>query len=77
MPLLKTLSRTLRAGDDDSASDPYSDELEGSSPSVLDTGAAGEDISSDDGSEPPEDEGEAEDEELVQFPFPSKQKSES
>ncbi|KAF2097452.1 DUF947-domain-containing protein [Rhizodiscina lignyota] len=40
MPLLKTLSRYLRARDDDSASDPYSDELEGSSPSILDTGDA-------------------------------------
>ncbi|KAK3080558.1 hypothetical protein LTS18_000278, partial [Coniosporium uncinatum] len=44
MPLIKTLSRSLRARDDDSASDPYSDELEVSSPSVLDTGEGGEEM---------------------------------
>ncbi|KAK7512622.1 uncharacterized protein IWZ02DRAFT_436609 [Phyllosticta citriasiana] len=42
MVLSRTLSRSLRARDDDSASEPYSDELEASSPSVLDTGEGGD-----------------------------------
>ncbi|KAJ9665394.1 rRNA biogenesis protein rrp36 [Coniosporium apollinis] len=36
--LSKNLSRSLRAREDDSASEPYSDELDVSSPSVLNTG---------------------------------------
>lgn len=47
MVLSKTLSRSLRAREDDSASEPYSDELDVSSPSVLDTGE-GADIPSSD-----------------------------
>ncbi|KAK8169615.1 hypothetical protein IWX90DRAFT_485541 [Phyllosticta citrichinensis] len=42
MVLSRKLGRSLRARDDDSASEPYSDELEASSPSVLDTGEGGD-----------------------------------
>lgn len=49
-PLFNTLSRKLHAGDDDSASDPYSDELDVSSPSVLD--GSGAEVDSSEGDEP-------------------------
>ncbi|KAL0258711.1 rRNA biogenesis protein rrp36 [Diplodia seriata] len=50
MVLSRNLSRSLRAREEDSDDEPYSDELEGSSPSVLATGDGGEIESS--GSEP-------------------------
>ncbi|GME27815.1 rrna processing protein [Neofusicoccum parvum] len=46
MVLSRNLDRSLRARDDDSDSEPYPDELEGSSPSVLATGDGGEIASS-------------------------------
>ncbi|KAF2146016.1 uncharacterized protein K452DRAFT_242476 [Aplosporella prunicola CBS 121167] len=42
MVLSRTLGRSLRAREDDDDSEPYSDELEGSSPSVLATGEGGD-----------------------------------
>lgn len=51
MVLSRNLSRSLRAREDDSDSEPYSDELEASSPSVLATGDGGEIESSESGSD--------------------------
>lgn len=42
MVLSRTLSRSLRAREEESDDEPYSDELEVSSPSVLDTGEGGD-----------------------------------
>ncbi|KAK5014880.1 hypothetical protein BJ546DRAFT_972296 [Cryomyces antarcticus] len=49
MPLPKTLNRNLRARAraEESDDEPYSDELEGSSPSILDTGEGDKIVSSD------------------------------
>ncbi|OJD31546.1 rrna processing protein [Diplodia corticola] len=56
MVLSRNLSRSLRAREEESDDEPYSDELEGSSPSVLATGDGGEIESS--GSEPDADQDE-------------------
>ncbi|OCK91244.1 DUF947-domain-containing protein [Cenococcum geophilum 1.58] len=59
MVLSRTLSRSLRAREEESDDEPYSDELEVSSPSVLDTGEGGDIGSPDPGSasETPDEEG--------------------
>lgn len=56
MVLSRNLSRSLRAREDDSDSEPYSDELDASSPSMLATGDGGEIESSDSESGPDQDE---------------------
>jgi ribosomal RNA-processing protein 36 len=61
MVLSRTLSRSLRAREEESDDEPYSDELEVSSPSVLDTGEGGYIGSPDPGSasETPDEEGDS------------------
>lgn len=54
----------MRAREDDSASEPYSDELEASSPSVLDTGEGGDIGSPDTDSNSEQDDDDDEDEEM-------------
>lgn len=56
MVLSRTLGRSLRAREDDSDSEPYPEELEGSSPSVLATGDGGDIESSEPESGPGQDE---------------------